>query len=180
MNTKSLLFSILLSITAPMGMSAQDAQSPAEILPASNVDTNIVAVPLATRNHVLQPLDKVAFYIEEDPAPVKQNERRTIDLAVSSQGQLEVPVSRCCEQVLVLNVKGKTVEQAEREIRDLLLADYYNRATIQLRLIDTTKRVGQVWLRGAVKGNTFQLNPGKTYMLWEVLTAVGLQEFANK
>lgn len=186
MKNRFYLFTLILFIAAGFSAFALENLAPAETatparpVTGSRTEGNAPAVTLATRSHILQPLDKVAFYIEEDPAPVRPNERKTLDLAVSAQGQLEVPVSRCCEQVLVINTKGKTIDQAEEEIRKLLLAEYYNKATVQLRLVDTTKRIGQVWLTGAVKANTFQLNPGKAYTLWEVLTAVGLQEFANK
>jgi hypothetical protein len=165
---------------AQVSTAVEKPAEPAAAAPVATPDAANPATGLATRNHILQPLDKVAFFIEQDPAPVASNERRTLDLAVSAQGQLEVPVSRCCEQALVFDVKGKSIEQAEKEIREGLMADFYKLANVQLRLVDTTKRVGQVWLRGAVKGNTFQLPPGRTFTLWEVLTAVGTQEFANR
>ena len=90
-------------------------------------------------------------------------------------------VSRCCETVVSLNVRGKSVGEVERELKAKLEEEYYKKADLQLKLIerDPNRRVGQVWLRGAVKGNIVTLEAGKPKTIWEALTQVGTTEFAR-
>jgi protein involved in polysaccharide export with SLBB domain len=127
-------------------------------------------------NYQLTPMDKLTVSIEQDPVP-----GRPIEITVSSLYNLDVPVSRCCETLISLNVRGKTLADIQAELKNKLEADYYKTANVQLKLVDRerTARMGQVWLSGAVKGNIVQLEPGKRKTLWEALTQVGTSEFAR-
>jgi protein involved in polysaccharide export with SLBB domain len=131
----------------------------------------------ATReDYKLAPLDKLTVNIEQDPIS-----GRPVEVGVSSLYNVDVPVSRCCETMISLNVKGKTMREVESELKTKLEQDYYTTANVQLRLVDRerTIRVGQVWLRGAVRGNIVQLEAGKKKTVWEALTQVGTTEFAR-
>jgi protein involved in polysaccharide export with SLBB domain len=130
----------------------------------------------ATPAYQLNPLDKLAVSVEEDPVPGKP-----VEIAVSSLFNIEVPVSRCCERTISINVRGKTVAEAQAELKAKLEAQYYKTAAVHLKLVDRdlNRRVGQVWLRGAVRGNVAPLEAGKRKTLWEVLTQVGTTEFAR-
>jgi protein involved in polysaccharide export with SLBB domain len=137
-----------------------------------------LAQPLddATAAYRLSPLDKLTVQVEQDPIPGKP-----VEISVSSLYHIEVPVSRCCETTISLNVRDKTITQVQDELKARLEAQYYNVANVQVRLIDRdlARRVGQVWLRGAVRGNVVPLEAGKRKTLWEVLTQVGTTEFAR-
>jgi protein involved in polysaccharide export with SLBB domain len=124
----------------------------------------------------LNPLDKLTVAVEQDPAPGKP-----VEVAVSSLFNIDVPVSRCCETTISINVRGKTVADVQNELKAKLEEKYYNTATVSLKLVDRdlSRRVGQVWLRGAVRGNVAPLEAGKRKTLWEVLTQVGTTEFAR-
>jgi protein involved in polysaccharide export with SLBB domain len=122
----------------------------------------------------LNPMDKLSVSIAQDPAP-----GRPVELSVSPLGDLVVPVSRCCEESVVLSVRGKSVEEVEKELKTRLEADFYQTATVQVRVIDPTRRKGQVLLRGAVRATSVQLDSGKPKTLWEALTEVGTTDFAN-
>ena len=129
------------------------------------------AAPLG---RALAPMDKLSVVVVQDPV-----QGRPVEVSVSPLGDLTIPVSRCCESSVTINVQGKTVEQAEQEIKQRLEAEFYEMATVQLKLVDATRRKGQVLLRGAVRGNLVLLEPGKAKTLWEALTEVGTTEFAN-
>lgn len=124
----------------------------------------------------LNPLDKLTVAVEQDPVPGKP-----VEVAVSSLFNIDVPVSRCCETTISINVRGKTVADVQAELKARLEEKYYNTATVVLKLVDRdlSRRVGQVWLRGAVRGNVAPLEAGKRKTLWEVLTQVGTTEFAR-
>jgi protein involved in polysaccharide export with SLBB domain len=127
-------------------------------------------------DYKLAPLDKLSISIEQDPVA-----GRPIEIGVSSLFNLDVPVSRCCETTISMNVRGKTLAEVQAELKSKLEQDYYKTANVQLKLVDRerTVRVGQVWLRGAVRGNIVQLEAGKKKTLWEALTQVGTTEFAK-
>ena len=124
----------------------------------------------------LNPLDKLTVSVEQDPAPGK-----AVEIAVSSLFNIEVPVSRCCEATISINVRGKTLSEVQAELKSKLEEQYYKAAAVNLKLVDRdlSWRVGQVWLRGAVRGNVAPLEAGKKKTLWEVLTQVGTTEFAR-
>jgi protein involved in polysaccharide export with SLBB domain len=132
--------------------------------------------PLPPEAYQLAPLDKLTVSIEQDPVL-----GRPIEISVSSLFNLEVPVSRCCETTISMNVKGKTLANVQAELKTKLEQDFYKVANVQLKLVDRerTTRLGQVWLRGAVKGNIIQIEAGKRKTLWEALTQVGTTEFAK-
>jgi protein involved in polysaccharide export with SLBB domain len=136
----------------------------------------LLAQAAAPESHQLSPMDKLTISIDQDPIP-----GRPIEVAVSSLYNLEIPVSRCCESTIALNVKGKSVAEVQAELKSRLQQEYYKNADVQLKLVerDPNRRVGQVWLRGAVKGNIVQLEGGKRKTLWEALTQVGTTEFAK-
>jgi protein involved in polysaccharide export with SLBB domain len=130
----------------------------------------------APENYQLAPLDKLTVSVEQDPIP-----GRPVEVLVSSLYNLEVPVSRCCEATISINVKGKSLGEVQSELKTKLEQDFYKIANVSLKLVDRDRnqRVGQVWLRGAVKGNIVQLEAGKRKTLWEALTQVGTTEFAK-
>jgi protein involved in polysaccharide export with SLBB domain len=122
----------------------------------------------------LNAMDKVSVTVAQDPVAGKPAE-----VSVSPLGDLTVPVSRCCEDAITVNVRGKSVEDVEKEIREKLEKEFYEKATVQLRVIDATRRRGQVLLTGAVRSNSVQLDPGRPKTLWEALTEAGVSDFAN-
>lgn len=134
-------------------------------VPAQNAPAN---------GYQLNPMDKLSITIAQDPVAGKPAE-----ITISPLGDLAVPVSRCCDDVVTVNVRGKTIEDVEKEIREKLEAEYYEKATVQLRVIDATRRRGQVLLTGAVRASSVQLDPGRPKTLWEALTEAGVTEFAN-
>ena len=144
------------------------------ILFAAGVLAQDLADPAA--NYRLNPLDKLTVLVEQDPVAGKP-----VEVSVSSLYHIEVPVSRCCETTVSLNVKDKTLREVQEELTSKLQERYYKVATVQMRLVDRDlgRRVGQVWLRGAVRGNVVPLEAGKRKTLWEVLTQVGTTEFAR-
>ena len=135
-----------------------------------------LAQPIDPAAYQLNPMDKLTVHVEQDPVP-----GRPVEVVVSSLFNLEIPVSRCCERTVSINVRGKTVAEVQAELKNKLEDQFYKTATVQLRLIDRdlSRRVGQVWLRGAVRGNVVALEAGKRKTLWEVLTQVGTTEFAR-
>lgn len=124
--------------------------------------------------YLLNPMDKLSISIAEDPV-----KGQPIEVSVSPLGDLVVRVSRCCEDAVVVNVRGKTLDQVEKELKEKLEADFYQKATLQLRVVDQTRRRGQVFLRGAVRANSVPIDPGKPLTLWEALNQAGTTEYAN-
>lgn len=141
---------------------------------AALIQAQNAADPVAS--YQLNPLDKLTVSVEQDPVPGKP-----VEVSVSSLFNVEVPVSRCCEATLSINVRGKTLADVQTELKSKLEEKFYKNATVNLKLVDRdlSRRIGQVWLRGAVRGNVAPLEAGKRKTLWEVLTQVGTTEFAR-
>lgn len=123
----------------------------------------------------LNPQDKLFFSIREDPIRGAAPE----EVHVNAQGDLQFRVSRGADDTVTINVRNKTLAAVERELKAKLEADYYQKVTIELRVKEQTKKVGQVLFTGAVRGNFIQLLPGETKTLFEGVYQVGISEFAN-
>jgi protein involved in polysaccharide export with SLBB domain len=140
----------------------------ATLVMSSAQTTNLAAA------YQLNPMDKLSISIAEDPV-----KGQPADIIVSPLGDLVVRVSRCCEESVVVNVRGKTLEQVQKELKEKLEADFYQKVTLQVRLMDQTRRKGSVFLRGAVRANSVPMDPGKPLTLWEALNQAGTTEYAN-
>jgi len=139
------------------------------------VATTLVRAQTIAPGYKLSAMDKLSVNIVQDPVPGKPTE-----INVSPLGDITIPVSRCCEDsVTVTNVAGKTIEDIEKALTAKLEGEFYEKATVQIRLLDPARRRGQVLFRGQVKGSALQLEPGKPMTLWEALTQIGTTEYAN-
>jgi protein involved in polysaccharide export with SLBB domain len=130
---------------------------------------------VAAQSHQLRPLDKLLFSIQEDPVPGAQPD----EVIVNALGEAAFRITRGSEAALTLPVAGRTLEQVRAELEARLLADYYHRATIGLRLKETSVTAGKVLFSGAVRANFAPLLPGEQKTLFEGLLQVGLSDFAN-
>src|SRR5437773_8442634 len=77
-------------------------------------------------DYKLSPMDKLSISVAQDPVTGKP-----VEISVSPLGDLTVPVSRCCEDSITIRVAGKTVDEAEKELKAKLEADFYQTATVQ-------------------------------------------------
>lgn len=127
-----------------------------------------------SREHVLTTQDKLSFAVEQDPSPGKP-----IAIVVSADGQVDVPISRCCEQTITVRAAGKTIGQLENELQTLLAQEYYHNPKIQLRLVAGTARSGEVWVNGPVKQNQIRLRADRPTTVWEAIQLAQPNEFAN-
>jgi protein involved in polysaccharide export with SLBB domain len=130
---------------------------------------------MAAPQYKLSPMDKLSVSVTQDPVAGKP-----VEINVSPLGDVTVPVSRCCEDsVTVTNIAGRTIEDVEKLVAQKLEMEFYEKATVQIRLVDAAKRKGQVLFKGQVRQNVLQLEPGKPKTLWEALTEVGTTDYAN-
>jgi len=89
-------------------------------------------------------------------------------------------VSRGSDIAFTLVVKGKTVEEVRREIKEKLDADYYHNAQVKLELREIAARPGQVIFIGkGTRGNILLLQPGEEKRIFEAVYQVGVTEWAN-
>src|SRR5436190_24284597 len=75
----------------------------------------------AKPDYLLSPGDKLSISIEQDPSP-----GRPIDVLVLASGELEVPVSRCCESVISVQAKGRALKDVENDLKAKLEGDFYH------------------------------------------------------
>ena len=154
---------LLLLALGAVGMARLPAQS------------NTVSSTIADDSPQLNPQDKLLYSIQEDPVRAATPE----EAYVNAQGEIHFHVSRGADETLTINVQGKTLAAVQRELKGRLEAEYYHRATLDLKLKEQARRVGQVLFTGAVRGNFIQLLPGETKTIFEGVYQVGLSEFAN-
>lgn len=164
----TLVLSVLLGC-AFSGLTSRGAQ-PVAGTPAS---TNAAAAASEVEYKLL-PQDKLTFRIDEDPIKAGQAE----PLIVSALGDIQFPVSRGYEERIVIRAKGRTLKDVEAEIKAKLEADFYKQATVHLRLVDQSRRVGQVQFFGMVRGPV-ELFPGEQKSLSSAILQLGYNEFAN-
>ena len=142
---------------------------------AGRSQTNAPTTVGAEDSYPLNLQDKLLFSIQEDPISSATPE----ELYVNAQSELHFRVSRGADEMLTINVRGKTLAQVKKELKAKLDADYYQSATIDLKLKEQTRRAGQVLFLGAVRGNVLPLAPGETKTIFEGVYQVGVNEYAN-
>lgn len=176
-------FLLLLIWAASLGLTraadAGSAGAPAAAAPAAAVVTNIVppaaaATGAANDNQILNPMDKLAFRIQEDPAKGAPE-----TMAVTALFELHFPISRAAADMVTINVKGKTLAQVKQELKIALDADYYLNATIDLKLLDRSQKGGQILFYGQVRAYAIPLAPGEQKTLLEGVLQAGPTEWAN-
>jgi protein involved in polysaccharide export with SLBB domain len=131
--------------------------------------------PTLELSYPLRPADKLLFAVREDPVAGAGAE----ELTVNPLGEATFRVSRGAAAAITLNVAGRTLAQVKAELQTRLLAEYYNVATIDLRLKETTQAAGKILFSGAVRANIVPIQPGERKTLFEALLQVGTTDFAN-
>ena len=163
MRTPMLKWLLLLLALGTVGIARLPAQS------------NSVSSAIADESPQLNPQDKLLYSIQEDPVKAATPE----EVYVNAQGEIHFHVSKGADETLTINVQGKTLAAVQKELKGRLEVEYYHRATLDLKLKEQARRVGQVLFTGAVRGNFIQLLPGETKTIFEGVYQVGLSEFAN-
>lgn len=141
---------------------------------SENAGPNPGPVSDSLASYRLVPQDKLRCRIAQDPA----KDLDVPDLLVSALGYVSFPVTRGHNTVVTLEVRGKTLAEVQRELRGRLEEDYYHTATVQLELIDQSKRFGRAIFFGSVRG-AVQLRPGEPTTVSEAILQLGYDEFAN-
>ena len=164
---------LLLAVGALSCMSA--AESPSQ--PESSSEgkpSQPLAISLDT--YQLAAGDRLSYQVEEDPS----KQREPTELLITLVGDLEFPVSRDDRSVVVsLKVIGKTVAHVRTELKAALEEDYYQKATVRLRVSDPNPQRGQVAFWGAVRG-LLQLEPNKPMKVSDGILQLGWdQMYAN-
>jgi protein involved in polysaccharide export with SLBB domain len=152
-----------LSITAAEPAQTTTPSQPRPIVTATNLN-----------DMPLMPADKMLFKIEEDPVKVSD----PCVVAVPPLGQVHFPVSRGYDELIMLQVKGRTVEEVKKELKAKLEEKFYKTATVNLTLVSTTTLPGKATFFGSIKGFV-TLTPGVPTYLTEAIAERGYTEFAN-
>ncbi len=119
--------------------------------------------------------DKLIFSIREDPIKSALPD----EVFVNAKGDAYFRTSRGSEDIITINVRGKTLSQVKEELKKALDKDYYYNATIDLKLKDQTRRQGQELFMGQVSGSSLLLAPGERKTIFDGVTLVGTTKFAN-
>ncbi len=160
---KRLLFIFLL--VAGLGAGHADAQAP----------TNAAPQTTAAAPYRLNIQDKLLYSVREDPIRSADPD----EVFVNAQGKAHFRVSAGFDDIVTLDAVGKTLTQLRDELHRRLLEKYYEQATIELKLKQSTERAGKVLLYGAVRSNFLQLLPGETKTIFEAVYQAGVTEYAN-
>lgn len=129
----------------------------------------------ARPSNQLTPGDRLQYFIQEDPV----KGAGPIDLLVSPLGDVNFPVSRTSDILIVLKVAGKPIAQIKQELKEKLDADYYQDATVFLKVSDQLQRRKQILLSGEVRSNVLSFGAGESVTLFEAIVKAGYTEFAN-
>jgi hypothetical protein len=154
---------------------AQDKKGSGSTAPAgpAGAEPKAAGLPLESDTYKPTTQDKFLFWIEEDP--VRGLEEL---IAVTALQDMRFPVSRGAIESIMLNVKGKSVGEIKKSVKEQLDAQYYQNATVHLRLYDQSLRPGKVYLVGAIKG-VVPLLPNEKKTVRTAILEVGSNDFAN-
>ncbi len=167
---RGLLFGVLLGL-APLIYSAEP--SPPKRPPLAQTNSAPVLDP--GESYQPNPQDKFLFRIEEDPNKGSEPEIRN----VSALYDIQFNASHGTDTPISLNVRGKTIAEIKKELKAKLDADYYQNATVYLKLFDQFQRPGKVYVTGIMRGQvTLQPGEQKTVMK-AILELGGESEYAN-
>jgi protein involved in polysaccharide export with SLBB domain len=137
--------------------------------------TNSVPVLDPGESYQPSPQDKFQFYIEEDPNKGVEPETRN----VSALYELRFNASRNTDTPIVINARGKTVADIKKELKEKLDADYYQNATVVLKLSERHLKPEKVFVTGAIRGQV-PLLPGEAKTVMQAIVELGSDaEYAN-
>lgn len=136
--------------------------------------TNAAIFGAAIETYRLAAADKLRYSIDEDPV---QSATAT-ELVVTPLGDVSFQVSRGYDAIIVLNVRGKKLEEVKRELKTRLDAEYYRDAQVSLQLVSPSLRIGQVQFYNMVRG-TVKLIPGETKYVSDGILELNYNDFAD-
>ncbi len=136
--------------------------------------TNSLVSTNAADAHLLSPMDRLLFRIVEDPV---QAGAETV--SVTPLQEIWFPVCRGSVEWIAIDARGKTLAQVKTELKTKLDADYYQNASIELRLQDRSQKSGQVIFWGAVRAFSIPLAPGEQKSIFEGVLEAQPTEWAN-
>ncbi len=123
---------------------------------------------------ILNPLDKLAYRVLEDPV------KGVPELvSVTALYEMHFPVSRGSAEMISIGVRGKTLAQVRQELKGVLDEEYYRNATVELKLLDRSQKGGQILLFGQVRAFSIPLAPGEQMTLLAGVLQAQPTEWAN-
>ena len=121
------------------------------------------------------PQDKFQFGIEEDPNKGGELEIRN----VSALYDLQFSASRGTDTPIIINARSKTVAEIKKELKTKLDAEYYQNATVVLKLVESHQRPGKVFITGTLKGQVALLPSEPKTVMQAIVELGGDTEYAN-
>ena len=137
--------------------------------------TNSAPVLDVGESYQPNPQDKFLFRIEEDPNKGSEPEIRN----VSALYEIQFNASRNTDTPINLNVRGKTIAEIKKELKARLDEDYYQNATVLLKLHDQYQRPGKVYVTGSLRGQVALLPGEQKTVMKAILELGGESEYAN-
>ncbi len=138
------------------------------------------AVP---KDHKIRVQDRLVYEVKEDPVPPASGQ----DVArfiVTPLGEVRFPVSRGYGDYVVVKVLNRTIDEVRKDIEEKLEKDYYQAASVYLKLESTmsaetaAQRTGRVFFYGETKG-TLPIPPGGKLNLCDALIQLGWSDWAK-
>ena len=149
--------------------------TPVVLMTADASSETTAPSPLSAVIYRLGPQDKITYRVEEDPIKTGQPEA----LTVSALGELELPVSRGYDERIIVQANGRNLTEIKAEIKAKLENGYYKQATVHLRLVNQSRRVGQVLFYGKMVRGAIELFPNEPKMLSAAIIQLGYSDFAD-
>lgn len=134
-----------------------------------------VASPLDGDSYQPNPQDKFQFRIEEDPNKGADFEIRN----VSALFDLQFNASRGTDTPITINARGKTLGAIKKELKAKLDLDFYQNATVVLKLLEPHQRAGRVFITGTLKGQVPLLPAETKTVMQAILELGGDTEYSN-
>lgn len=129
----------------------------------------------AAEKYTFRSGDTVQYRIAEDPVKA----RDPLSVSVTSVGEASFPVSRESDIRITLLVRGKTIAEVKEELSRRLLAEYYNKATVDLTLAQKQLTPGKIQFFGEMSATLPLLPDSPPQYLSDAILSMRPSDFAD-
>lgn len=168
-----LAFSLMVALSAT-GINAQESKSNKDRAKVTPTFTSLVSHD----NHILKNGDVITYLIKQDPFASKVG---PLKMPVSDLG-VQFPITHDPSKLslrIPLSVTNKSIGQIKKELRNLLMKDYYHRVELEIFVESKAEQIGKVQIfdtKGNQVNTSLKIDLTKPPTLTEALAQVEFKD----
>jgi protein involved in polysaccharide export with SLBB domain len=165
---------LILSVTLAASM-VFPARLPSADAPGQTKPANPNPPAISEEDPPLHQFERLHYTIREDP--IKGSE--PLETSVRANGTVDFKYSRVADELITIDAKGKTLAQIKKELKARLEADYYHKATVDLKITsEQVRKRGQVIFLGQAS-NVLSIEPGERLTIHKAFAKINVTKWAD-